>query len=241
MTFAVSRTLHRRLGLVAVRSEGRDEGAPAGGAHFVLVCIDMNVATGATRTYRMDKRAMSAAETERRIIRATIELHGERFHDQITLEDIAARAGVTVQTVLRRFGSKDSLIDAAAAAGAEEVGAQRAEAPPGDVRGVVKNLFDHYEAWGPTVLRLLAQEERVPQLANITARGRTMHRESVRIAFAPDLARAANPTLLEAQLTAMTDVYMWKVLRQDLGLDREQAQTAVAGLIDAVVGTVEKP
>jgi AcrR family transcriptional regulator len=184
----------------------------------------------------MAKRAASGAETHGRIIRATIDLHGERFHDQITLDDIAARAGVSVQTVLRRFGSKERLIEAAGESGAEEVDAQRAQARPGDIHGAVENLFDHYEAWGPTVLRLLAQEDRVPQLAKITARGRGMHRESVRTVFASHLESAVDRTLLEAQLTAVTDVYVWKVLRHDLGLDRARAEAALIGLIEAIVG-----
>ena len=80
---------------------------------------------GPRRQYRMDTRAATAADTERRILRSTIELYGERFHDQITLEDIAHRAGVTVQTVLRRFGTRDRLLEAAADAGAAEVVQQR--------------------------------------------------------------------------------------------------------------------
>ncbi|HEX6339374.1 MAG TPA: TetR family transcriptional regulator, partial [Jiangellaceae bacterium] len=58
----------------------------------------------AKRPYRMRARAASTAETGERILRAVLDLHLERFHDQITLEDVADRAGVTVQTVLRRFG-----------------------------------------------------------------------------------------------------------------------------------------
>ena len=53
----------------------------------------------------MRARAEAAAATRGRIVRAVLELHVERFHDQITLDAIADRAGVTVQTVLRQFGS----------------------------------------------------------------------------------------------------------------------------------------
>ena len=50
-----------------------------------------------------------------------IELHRERFFDQVSLEDIAERAGVTVQTVIRRFGSKERLIEAAAEEGTRQL------------------------------------------------------------------------------------------------------------------------
>jgi AcrR family transcriptional regulator len=195
----------------------------------------MNPAQHFPRTYRMARRADSAAETRRRIIRSTIELHGERFHDQITLEAIAERAGVTVQTVLRRFGSKEGLIDAAGDSGADEVGQQRAEAPVGDIPGIVENVFDHYEAWGRSVLLALAQEDRVPQLKKITDRGRRMHGEWVRAVFQPFLDKDGGDGVLAAQLAALTDVYVWKLLRHDHGLAREEAAAAVIGMIEAIV------
>lgn len=195
----------------------------------------MNAAPTPRRTYTSDKRAAGAADTQRRIIEATISLYGERFHDQITLEDIAERAGVTVQTVLRKFGSRDGLLEAAGKFGAAEVGAQRGEAPVGDVPGIVENLFDHYEVLGASVLRLLAQEDRVPVLANIAARGRRMHREWVRVVFAPYLTGRSEAELLEAKLAAVTDVYVWKLLRLDFGLDRPKATTALVDLINAIV------
>jgi AcrR family transcriptional regulator len=187
------------------------------------------------RAYTSAKRASSAEDTYRRIIAATIGLYGERFHDQITLEDIAGRAGVTVQTVLRRFGSRNGLLEAAGEFGAAEVGAQRGRAPVGDVPGIVENLFDHYEDLGPSVLRLLAQEDRVPVLGTITARGRRMHREWVRTVFAPFLRGHRDPELVEAELAAVTDVYVWKLLRLDFGLDRARASTALIDLVNSIV------
>src|SRR5215203_1870400 len=114
------------------------------------------------RPYRMRARAEAATETGRRILEAVIELHRERFWDQVSLEDIAERAGVTVQTVIRRFGSKERLIEAAAEEGTRQHTHQRYQAPVGDIEGAVKNLIEHYEEWADTALRLLAQEERVP-------------------------------------------------------------------------------
>ena len=46
------------------------------------------------RPYRMRARAEAAAETGRRILEAVIELHRERFWDQVSLEDIAERLGL---------------------------------------------------------------------------------------------------------------------------------------------------
>src|SRR5215218_9961518 len=129
---------------------------------------DERAETPQRRPYRMRARAEAAAVTGRRILEAVMELHMECFFDQVSLEDIAERSGVTVQTVIRRFGSKERLIEAAAEEGKSQVVRQRDQAPVGDVEGAAKNLVDHYEEWGDGVLRLLAQEERVPALRAIT-------------------------------------------------------------------------
>jgi AcrR family transcriptional regulator len=196
----------------------------------------MNVqARSAPRPYRMRARAEGAAETRKRIVRAVLKLHVERFHDQITLEDVAGRAGVTVQTVLRHFGSRDRLVTAAAEHATSEVLAQRSAAPVGDVDGAVENLLDHYEEWGQSALRLLAQEERVPQLRAIADGGRAAHYAWVERTFGPFLAKTSD-MLLRPKLIALTDVFTWKLLRLDLGLDRTGTASALAGMIRAVVG-----
>ena len=190
------------------------------------------------RSYRMRARAEAAAETGRRILEAVIELHREHFFDQVSLEDIAERAGVTVQTVIRRFGSKEGLIEAAAEEGKRQVMRQRNRAPIGDIEGAVKNLVDHYEEWGDSALRLLAQEERVAAFRAVTDAGRALHYEWVERTFAPLLAERAGTARrrLLAELIAICDVYFWKILRRDLGLSREQTELAIRETILALEG-----
>lgn len=231
-----------RTGLQAARATSHGERAVPGGEltrpRFVLVSTDMksSVDRAATkRTYRMRARAASAAETGERILRAVLDLHVERFHDQITLEDVAERAGVTVQTVLRRFGSKDALIAAAADHASTEVRSQRMAAPAGDIPAAVDNLLDHYETSGAAALRLLAQEDRVPQLREIADRGRDFHYEWVERTFAPFLDNTDGRQRLRAQLIALTDVYTWKLLHRDLGMDRTGTRDALIEMIQAVV------
>ncbi len=190
------------------------------------------------RRYRMGARAEAAEETRRRILEAVIELHMERYYDQVSLDDVAGRAGVTVQTVLRRFGSKDQLIDAASELVRGRVLSQRGAAPVGDVAGAVENLVDHYEEQGESVLRLLAQEDRVPAFRRATDMGRVLHREWVERTFAPFLAerRGEARERLLAQLAAACDVYVWKVLRKDMGLSREQTELAIRETVVALKG-----
>jgi AcrR family transcriptional regulator len=190
------------------------------------------------RPYQMRARAEAAAETGRRILEAVIELHTERFFDQVSLEDIAERAGVTVQTVIRRFGNKERLIEAATEMANRQVVRQRDQAPVGDIEGAVKNLVDHYEEWGDSALRLLAQEERVAAFRSITDAGRALHYQWVERTFAPLLANRAGEARrrLLAELIAVCDVYFWKLLRRDLGLSREQTDLAIRETILALKG-----
>ena len=197
--------------------------------------------TDRKRPYRMRARAASTAETGERILRAVLDLHLERFHDQITLENVADRAGVTVQTVLRRFGSKDALIAAAANLARAEVHSQRMAAPISDIPGAVDNLLDHYDTTGMSALRLLAQEDRVPQLKEIADRGREFHYAWVEQTFAPFLENRGGRERLRAQLIAITDVYTWKLLHLDLGLDRTETRNALIEMIRGLVNQGGSP
>ena len=57
----------------------------------------------------MGARAQAVDATRRRIVDALIALAGERPFAEVTLDAVAERAGVSVQTVLRQFGSRDGL------------------------------------------------------------------------------------------------------------------------------------
>lgn len=185
----------------------------------------------------MAARAEGAERTGQRILEAATALFAERPYEALTLRAVAQRSGVTLQTVLRRFGSKEQLLVTAARAGRAEVVAQRAEAPVGDVVGVVKNLFDHYEAWGRVSLRMLEAELRLPSIGALARAGRAIHARWVARAFAPQLEgprAAAVRRRRRAQLIALTDVYVWKLLRLDQGLTRRQAEAAVVEVIEAL-------
>jgi AcrR family transcriptional regulator len=181
------------------------------------------------RPYRMVARAESAAATGERILDAAIEVFWELPPEAITLDEVARRADVTVQTVIRRFGGRDGLFAAAAARETDRVRAQRYQAPVGDVRGAVRVLLDHYEEMGDRIMRLLADEGRIPELRTITDEGRAFHREWCARVFEPSSPRRL------AQLVAVCDVYTWKLLRRDSGLSRRQTELALIEMLEPLV------
>ncbi|HET8754969.1 MAG TPA: TetR/AcrR family transcriptional regulator [Solirubrobacteraceae bacterium] len=190
-----------------------------------------------TRPYRMVARAESAAATGERIIGAAVEAFWESPGMQISLDEVARRAGVTVQTVIRRFGGRDGLFAAAVDREAERVAQRRREAPLGDAPRAVKVLLDHYEAMGDRVLALLAEEARDPALKPVVERGQIVHREWCARVFAPALATrtGVDRRRMLAQLVAVCDVYTWKLLRRDAGLSRRQTELAIVELLEPIL------
>jgi AcrR family transcriptional regulator len=146
---------------------------------------------------------------------------------------VAARSGVTVQTVLRRFGSKEELFAAAAERESNRVREERGRVTPGDVPRAVAIIVEHYESLGDRVMRLLAEEERIPGLRAIVEMGRASHREWCQHVFGPFLSglTGADRERRVAQFVVICDVYTWKLLRRDQGLDRAQTELAIMEML----------
>jgi AcrR family transcriptional regulator len=190
------------------------------------------------RAYVMRARADSAQATHRRVLDAAVDALWQHRLSEVRLEDIAARAEVTVQTVLRIFGTRAALFDAAWDAARERIVEQREAASPGDVAGTLQALFDHYEELGDFVIRNLADEHQLPELAAWLERGRSVHRRSMQRQFAPWLSRRPAPERKELTdcLVAACDVYTWKLFRRDLGLSRSEACSRVHRLVSGLIG-----
>lgn len=189
-----------------------------------------------TRPYEMRARADAKAQTRARILLAVRELAEETLNLDPTLDAVAARAGVSVQTVLRHFGTRDGLFDAALAAASADMVDERAT-PVGDPAAAARAIVDHYELRGDFVIRLLAREDDDARMAQVTARGRQTHREWVETAFGPMLPAAGGRDAAIDLLVVATDVYTWKLLRRDRGLSRAAAQGRIEQLTRAILSS----
>jgi AcrR family transcriptional regulator len=184
------------------------------------------------RSYTMDARARAVEETRRRILEATAALSEHRRIAAMSLEDVAGEAGVSVQTVLRQFGSRAGLLEATRTHVQDAVTAER-QVPAGDVDAAVAVVVDHYEARGTAVLLLLAQEAEDALVRSITDDGRRIHRQWVEAVFSPFRPTAG---LLDLLVVA-TDVYTWKLLRLDRGLSRADTEERMKMLVRALLAT----
>ena len=96
---------------------------------------------------------------------------------------------------------------------------------PGDLAGAVRVLVTDYESTGDLIIRALALEHRIPEMTAVLDEGRAEHRAWVTTIFEPHLptARRERERAI-TRLVIATDVYVWQILRRDMGLSRAATQ-----------------
>jgi AcrR family transcriptional regulator len=185
------------------------------------------------RTYRLGARAVSMEQTNERILRAAVELFWESPGTDVRLESVAERADVSVQTVLRHFGSKDALFTGAVAWQTARVRDSRDPSAVTDAASAARQLVAHYEEVGDGVMRLLSEEGRLAAVGAMLEQGRDFHRQWCATAFASTLEGLPNAHRGRrlAQLVAVCDVYTWFLLRRQSRLSRKATELAMTELI----------
>jgi AcrR family transcriptional regulator len=189
------------------------------------------------RTYTQTARADAARETGDRILAAALTAFLASTYDDVTLEKVASDAGVTVQTVLRRFGSKEGVAWALADGVEADQLSNRNPTRPGDIGDTVAHLVRDYETNGDTLMHLLRQEVRVAPIADMIDQGRRHHEGWCKRVFAPWLESrtGVDRKRLLATLIATCDVYTWYLLRRQRGLSRRQTELALTELLEGLL------
>jgi AcrR family transcriptional regulator len=184
----------------------------------------------------MVARAEGMTATRNRIVQAALKLALEQAYEDITLVAIAEAAGVSHQTVLNHFESKEKVAAAAAEVLTRETTAARARARPGNLHGAVSILVQEYERFGDANARWAVASERLGSLAPLLDAARASHQAWLEHIFSDRLpaARDVRRYAIHA-LHAATDVYTWKLLRRDLRVSRETAERIMLDLADGVL------
>ena len=188
-----------------------------------------------TRQYTQSSRAETTAATRERIARTAMEMFFEHAYDDVTIVAIAKAAGVSHQTVLNHFDSKEGVARAAAEIISAETKAARDIAAPGDTEGAIRAIVGEYERFGDANFRWAATTE-LESLGPILDQARASHMEYLTRQFGDRLP--ATPAARKRVLTALyaaTDVYIWKLLRRDLKRSRRDTEHTMADLVTAVL------
>lgn len=191
------------------------------------------------RSYAQGARAEAAQATGERIVEAFLARMMTQWFDEITLDRVAEDAGVTVQTVVRRFGGKEGLLAEAVKILATQINARRA-APSRDIDRLIHHLVNDYEQTGDPVIRMLALEPRHPALKAYMDYGRSEHRRWASAAFAGAIGplEAAKRERAIDMLVTATDVYVWKLLRRDMGRNIAATEATIKTLLMGVLAEI---
>jgi AcrR family transcriptional regulator len=194
-----------------------------------------------TRTYTMRARADAVDATRERIARAALARFINEPYDAVTIASVAKDAGVSHQTVLNHFASKEGLFSAATERFGADIMKLRGERTGHDAASAVALAVEQYEATGDGNVRLAMLDDRIPAVKAALDFGRTTHQAWLAEVFADELPRdAARRAHLLLQLHAATDVYAWKLLRRDLGLGRRATQKVMTDTVSAIIDSTRK-
>jgi AcrR family transcriptional regulator len=190
-----------------------------------------------SRTYTKVARAEAEQQTRAALIAAADEAFLSGPWERVSLESIAQSAGVTKQTLLRHFGSKDGLLEQTLRLAIPQVEKQRFSAPTDDIPGAVDNLLDHYEQRGGRAMRSTNLDVGGP-LAELAQISRQFHYDWIDHAFGRWLApaSAAERARLRGALIAICDVQSWWILSHDLGLSRAEVRATLILCIRRLLG-----
>ena len=189
----------------------------------------------------MRARAEAVEATRERIARAAMQRFLAEPYDDVTIASVARDAGVSHQTLLNHFESKDGLFAAAAERFSADLAASREGRAAPDPESVVALLMEQFERSGDGNVRLALLHERIETVRAGLEQGRANHQVWLAEVFADRLpSDPAERRRTLAALHAATDVYTWKLLRRDLGHGRRATQRIMTDMVRAILHTARK-
>ena len=189
----------------------------------------------------MRARAEAVEATRERIARAAMQRFLAEPYDEVTIASVARDAGVSHQTLLNHFESKDGLFAAAAERFSADLAASRAGRATSDPESVVALLMEQFERSGDGNVRLALLDERIEAVRAGLEQGRANHQGWLAEVFEDRLpSDPAERRRTLAALHAATDVYTWKLLRRDLGHGRRATQRIMTDMVRAILNTTRK-
>lgn len=193
------------------------------------------------RKYELKKRAERLADTRRRIIEATVELHRTVGPAATHLNEVARRAGVQRMTVYNHFPNDTALLTACSAHWralhpTPDLAAWRAVEDPGArLRLGLRQLYGWYRETDPMTGNVLRDAQVLPALRAILEGGLLRYLDQARQVLTEPLgARGRRRERVDAAARAAIDLHTWRALAP-VG-DAEAAELA-AGLIELAANT----
>jgi AcrR family transcriptional regulator len=173
--------------------------------------------------------------TDRAILNAALELVAERGYDGLTMEGIAARAGVAKTTVYRRWRSRDEVLEAASEKFVTEIGVPDTGTIRGDLIELLQSAIRVYSGLpGRVMPGLVSAMARHPSLARRVRDGfLASRRDALRTVVERGIRRNELRPQIDIELTLdlLGGPLMYRLLVTGQAVD---AETAV-GLVDTLL------
>lgn len=189
-----------------------------------------------SRRYRMRKRLEDVADTRRRIVEATVDLHGSVGPANTTISAVAEKAGVQRSTVYRHFPDEEALFGACTSHWLAQHPWPRSEdwdgiADPAErTRRGLTDLYRYYEANERMLSNSLRDIELMPQFV-----GELVNAQVARIAgtLLDPWTEGEPDRRLTAAVTHAVDFRSWQSL-EATGLSADEAANMMTSMVDAV-------
>lgn len=188
-----------------------------------------------SRPYNSALRKDAEAETIRRIVAATVQLHAEKGSVATTHADIAERAGVSVPTVYKHFPTRNALLPACIG----EVSKEAPEIDPADIMAapdigtrlhrLTQAMYDRYRYFHPWLRWTAVDAPLMPEIAEATTAGEKQLEMLVRTVLADSVAKEIPEDVL-ALVQVLLDYPAWQRLNQLLATPEEVSRAAVHAL-----------
>ena len=191
----------------------------------------------AARAYASPLRAEQAAETRRRIVQAYGDEICSLDDRDLTVQRVAAHAGVSVPTLYRHFPNLDALGDAFWAVIEPQLGSLDTITSADDLGPYTERLFQQLER--QPVLRAMLWTRAGRRLRNRTVARRN---QAFLRALAPLTKQMTerDARAMTAMFKVISSGHVWELLHDDWGLDGAEAGQAASWALGALVDALRK-
>ena len=186
-----------------------------------------------TRRYELKQRAQRQADTRRRIVEATVELHSERGLVATQVTDIAQRAGVDRVTVYRHFPDPASLFKACAAhyyqahPPPDPTAWAAIEDPEVRLRHGLQELYGYWAQNATAVAHILRDAQVLGHLG-VGRRLLGLQRDATEV-LTSGWSPADQQPALAATIRVAVDFHTWQRLVTERGLSQQAAVELAVG------------
>jgi AcrR family transcriptional regulator len=198
------------------------------------------------RKYELKKRAEALAETRRRIVEATVELHRTIGPAETRITEVARQAGVLRATVYTHVPDDRALFSACSAHWRElhpapDPAAWTGLSDPGArLRAALRALYGWFRETESMTANVLRDRERLPALRTVLDEGFGPYLEAVHASLAaPFAVRGRRRERVDAALRVALDFHVWRTLAP-LG-DADAAELAASVVELAASRAAETP